>query len=55
MKVLIFLGLTLGGLVGGWLGTMLDHGNGFGAWTIILSTVGSLAGIWAGVKANDYI
>jgi len=55
MKGLIFLGVTIGGLIGGWIGTMLDHGNGLGAWSIILSTVGSLVGIWAAIKANQYI
>jgi hypothetical protein len=51
MKLLIFVGLTVGGLIGGWLGGMLDGGNSFGVWSILLSTVGSLAGIWVGYKA----
>ncbi|MBC7581356.1 hypothetical protein H7097_00620 [Aeromicrobium sp.] len=51
MKSFIFVGVTLGGILGGWLGSMLDHGNGFGIWSIFLSTVGSFAGIWAGYKA----
>lgn len=55
MKGLIFLGITIGGLIGGWIGSMLDHGNGFGAWSIFLSTAGSLGGIWAAIKANEYI
>ena len=49
-KTLIFIGITVGGLVGGWLGSMLDGGNGFGMWSILLSTIGSLAGIWGGYK-----
>jgi uncharacterized protein YcfJ len=55
MKGLIFLGITVGGVIGGLIGSALDHGNGLGAWSIILSTVGSLAGIWAAIKANEYI
>lgn len=50
MKSLIFLGITIGGLIGGWLGSMLDHGNSLGGWSLLLGTVGSLAGIWAAVK-----
>lgn len=50
MKGMILIGVTVGGLVGGWLGTMLDHGNGLGGWSLLLGTVGSLAGIWAAVK-----
>ena len=51
MKLLILVGVTVGGLLGGWLGSVLDHGNGFGVWSLLLSTVGSLIGIWAGYKA----
>lgn len=53
MKLMIWIGITLGGLIGGWLGTMLDHGNGLGAWTILLSTVGGIVGIWAGYKIGQ--
>ena len=48
---MIFIGITVGGIVGGWLGSLLDHGNGLGGWSILLSTLGSFAGIWAGYKA----
>jgi hypothetical protein len=51
MKLFIFLGVTIGGILGGWLGSMLDHGNGLGGWSILLSTIGSFAGIWVGYKA----
>jgi len=49
-KHLIYLGIFVGGTVGGLLGTWLDKGNGLGAWTIFLSTVGSAVGLWAGYK-----
>lgn len=51
MKLFIFLGITIGGIIGGWLGSLLDHGNGLGGWSILLSTIGSLAGLWVGYKA----
>ena len=51
MKLFIFLGVTIGGLLGGWVGSLMDHGNGLGGWSILLSTVGSLVGIWVGYKA----
>ena len=50
MKLLIYVGLTIGGFIGGWLGAAMDHGNYFGAWSILLGGVGSLVGIWAGFK-----
>ncbi|MGH7241608.1 MAG: hypothetical protein ACREGB_04910 [Candidatus Saccharimonadales bacterium] len=51
MKLFIFISVTVGGVLGGWLGSLLDHGNGLGGWSILLSTIGSFVGIWAGVKA----
>lgn len=55
MKLMIFIGLIVGGTIGGWLGAdLFDHGNWLGGWSILLSAVGSLAGIWAGFKAAQY-
>lgn len=48
MKLMIWLGILVGGAVGGLIGMPLD--GGLGAWSVILSTVGSLAGVWAGYK-----
>ncbi len=50
MKTLIWIGIFVGGTAGGWLGGLLDHGNWLGGWSILLSTVGSIVGIWAGYK-----
>ncbi len=54
MKLMIFLGITIGGSIGGWLGAAMSHGNWFSAASILLSTVGSFAGIWGGYKAGQY-
>ena len=55
MKLMIIIGITIGGTIGGWLGAaLLDHGNWLGGWSILLSTVGSFAGIWGGFKAGQY-
>jgi hypothetical protein len=53
MKLMIFIGITVGGLIGGWLGAALSHGNWLSGWSILLSGVGSLAGIWAGYRAGQ--
>lgn len=50
MKLMIWLGILIGGTLGGWLGAVLDHGNWLGGWSILLGAVGSLAGLWAGFK-----
>ena len=56
MKTLIWIGITAGGTLGGWLGSLLDRGSFFGAWGIIGSTVGSILGLWIGYKiAHAYL
>lgn len=51
---MILVGIAVFGLIGAWLGGLLDHGNGLGIWSLILSTIGSLFGVWAGYKAGQY-
>lgn len=55
MKLMITIGIFLGGTVGGWLGALLGHGNWLSGWSIMLSGFGSLAGIWAGYVAAQYL
>jgi hypothetical protein len=55
MKLMIFLGIAVVGTFGSWLGSLLDHGNWFGAWSILFGTIGSFAGVWVGYKAARYI
>jgi hypothetical protein len=56
MKLMITIGIVAGGTVGGWLGAAMSHGNWMGGWSIALSTIGSLAGIWAGYRlAKNYL
>lgn len=52
-KHLIYLGIFVGGTVGGLLGSWLDHGNGLGMWTLLLSTIGSFVGVYAGYKMGN--
>lgn len=48
MKLMIWLGIIVGGGIGTLIGLPLD--GGLGVWSILLSTIGSLAGVWAGYK-----
>lgn len=52
-KTLVWIGLAVGGAIGGFAGAALDHGNMFGGWSILLTAVGSLIGIWAGYKLGN--
>jgi len=54
-KTLIYICLTVGGLLGGYLGSLLDHGNILGLWSLLFTTIGGFAGIWAGVKLGNNI
>lgn len=54
MKLMIWIGITVGGIAGGWLGSLADGGNILGLWGIIGSTIGSLVGLWAGYKLSQY-
>lgn len=52
-KTLIYIGIAVGGVIGGYLGSLLDGGNFFGVWGIIGSALGGFAGIWAGYRLGS--
>ncbi len=53
-KTYIWIGILVGGLIGGSIGGVLDHGNMLGLWSILLSGVGSIAGIFIAYKLSNY-
>ncbi|HUC88089.1 MAG TPA: hypothetical protein VMR95_02985 [Candidatus Binatia bacterium] len=55
MKLMISLGILIGGTIGGWIGELMTKGNWFSMTSILLSGVGSIAGIWAGYKITKKI
>ena len=52
-KSVIYMGATVGGIAGGFLGGLMDHGNPFGLWGILFSLIGGIAGIWGAVKIQQ--
>jgi hypothetical protein len=50
----MWLGITIGGIVGS-LVPLLWHAGSFSFTSIIFGGIGSLLGIWAVYKLNDYI
>jgi hypothetical protein len=54
MKLMIFIGATVFGGVGSWIGALMSHNNYFSSTSILLSAIGSLLGIWVGYKAGQY-
>jgi hypothetical protein len=53
MKGLIYLGITVGGIIGAYLPIVLFHQDSFSAVSIIGGTIGSFAGLWAGYKLGS--
>lgn len=53
-KTYIWIGIIVGGIVGGALGGALDHGNVIGLWGILMSGIGSIAGIFIAYKLSNY-
>ena len=53
MNKMIGLGVLVGSVLGGWLGSLLDSGSAFGLWGIIGSTIGGLVGIYAAYKISQ--
>lgn len=55
MKLMIFIGITVFGTLGSWLGSLLDGGNWFGGWSILVGAIGSFFGLWIGYRiGRDY-
>lgn len=48
-KGLMYLLITVGGLVGGWIPVLFGTST-FSAWSIVGSTIGGFAGIYAAYK-----
>ncbi|MCA9325852.1 hypothetical protein KDA23_07405 [Candidatus Saccharibacteria bacterium] len=55
MKLMIWLGITIGGLIGSWIGAWPDHGNYLGGWSLLGGAIGSFVGLWAGYQLGKRI
>jgi hypothetical protein len=53
-KGLLYLFIIVGGAIGSYI-PVLFHQSGLSAASIIGGTIGSLLGIWAAIKLNNYI
>ncbi len=52
-KSVIYIGATVGGVLGSVIGAKLDGGNMFGMWGIALSTIFGLAGVFVAYKIQQ--
>lgn len=53
-KFVIYFSLTVGATIGGYI-PALWHDGIFSMWSVILSAVGGLAGVYVGFKINQAI
>ena len=53
MKLAIYGGATIGGLIGGYL-PVFWGGNLLDITSVVLGTLGTIVGIWAGYKLGKY-
>ena len=54
-KLLIYIGITIGGLIGAYIPIMLFNTSTFGWESIVCGALGSLVGLWAGYKITQTI
>jgi hypothetical protein len=54
-KLTIYIGLTIGGIVGGYLPVVLFHVSTFSWISILLGFVGCVIGAWLGWKVTLWI
>lgn len=50
MKFLIYTGMTIGSIVGTWLGSLIDHDPLLGLWSLTIGGIGAILGILIAYK-----
>ena len=54
-KLTIYIGLTIGGIIGGYLPVVLFQVSGFSWVSLVCGFVGCLVGVWLGWKLTRWI
>ena len=54
-KTLVYAGVTIGGLIGGYLPVVLFNASALGLASIAAGFVGSIVGLWAGYRTYQYL
>ena len=55
MKASIYIGATIGGLIGGYVPVIAWHASAFGMASLVWGSVGALVGLVAGIKVGKYL
>jgi len=54
-KTFVYIGITLGGLLGSYVPVMIFHVSQLGLASIIGGAIGSVLGLWAGYKFYQHL
>ncbi len=54
MKLMIYVGAGVGGLIGGYIPTLLWHANPLSGWSLVCGFIGTLVGIYPGYLIGNY-
>ena len=52
---MVYIFVTIGGLVGSYIPVLLWHASAFSIASILGGVIGGVAGIWAAVKMMQYV
>jgi uncharacterized membrane protein YeaQ/YmgE (transglycosylase-associated protein family) len=53
MKFMIYLGITVGSVIGSYIPVVLFHVDMFSVWSILMGAVGSFVGLWVGYRIGQ--
>ncbi len=54
MKLLLYIGAAVGGMIGGYLPVLFGDTNMLSGWSLLGGFVGTIVGLWVGYKMGQY-
>lgn len=52
---MIYVGASIGGLIGGYIPVLLWHANPLSGWSLVGGLIGTMVGIYPGYKIGQYL
>jgi hypothetical protein len=53
MKLMIYVGASIGGLIGGYIPVLFWHAGALSGWSLVGGLIGTIAGIYPGYKLGQ--
>lgn len=54
MKLLLYIGAAVGGMIGGYLPVLFGDTSMLSGWSLLGGFIGTIVGLWAGYKMGQY-